>query len=317
MRAMGVDDVVRVVAAVLKRHRIPRANFAGHSFGTLVVAHMRKIFPEAVASVLLCDPVCPSFSAFLSKEKNRSFFPLKIFPEAVASVLLCDPVRPSFSAFLSKENKSIFLPSQDLPGSGGVRPPLRPGAPYLLRLSFERNFDISSLSRSSRKRWRPSSSATRCALPSSFDLPSHLSCFRSLFPPLLLAYFQSFFPSLRSCAICLVIPPLRSCGLLRLHILLLRACEPRTFALCDPFPTTVALLMFGNRQVSATTQSSQHADHFWTWTWSNQIPPLFPTVSHNPSTHQKQHPGQAPHCRCACSDQMKCELVFCDHIPWL
>ena len=96
MRAMGVDDVVRVVAAVLKRHRIPRANFAGHSFGTLVVAHMRKIFPEAVASVLLCDPVCPSFSAFLSKEKNRSFFPLKIFPEAVASVLLCDPVRAPF-----------------------------------------------------------------------------------------------------------------------------------------------------------------------------------------------------------------------------
>ena len=57
MRAMGVDDVVRALATVLKRHGVARANFAGHSFGTLVIAHMRKIFPETVASVLLCDPV--------------------------------------------------------------------------------------------------------------------------------------------------------------------------------------------------------------------------------------------------------------------
>jgi pimeloyl-ACP methyl ester carboxylesterase len=57
MRAMGVDDVVRVLAAVLARHDIASANFVGHSFGTFVVAHMRKLFPEAVSSLLLCDPV--------------------------------------------------------------------------------------------------------------------------------------------------------------------------------------------------------------------------------------------------------------------
>lgn len=57
MRARGVDDVVRALAAVLRRHGVARANFAGHSFGTLVIAHMRKLFPESVASVLLCDPV--------------------------------------------------------------------------------------------------------------------------------------------------------------------------------------------------------------------------------------------------------------------
>lgn len=59
MRAVGVDDVVRALAAVLRRHRVPAANFVGHSFGTFVVAHMRKLFPETVSSVLLCDPVCP------------------------------------------------------------------------------------------------------------------------------------------------------------------------------------------------------------------------------------------------------------------
>eukprot|EP00892_Ulva_mutabilis_P009709 jgi/Ulvmu1/710/UM010_0082.1 len=58
MRAVGVDDVVRALAAVLRRHRVPSANFVGHSFGTFVVAHMRKLFPETVSSVLLCDPVC-------------------------------------------------------------------------------------------------------------------------------------------------------------------------------------------------------------------------------------------------------------------
>ena len=57
MHAVGVDDVVRVLAAVLQRHRIPQAHLIGHSFGTFVVAHMRKLFPEAVSSVLLCDPV--------------------------------------------------------------------------------------------------------------------------------------------------------------------------------------------------------------------------------------------------------------------
>jgi pimeloyl-ACP methyl ester carboxylesterase len=57
MRATGVDDIVRTLAAILKRHAVTSANFAGHSFGTLVVAHMRKIFPEAVSSVLLLDPV--------------------------------------------------------------------------------------------------------------------------------------------------------------------------------------------------------------------------------------------------------------------
>ena len=68
MRAMGVDDVVRIVAAVLKRHGVERCNFVGHSFGTLVIAHMRKIFPESVSSVLLCDPVrpCSMPSMFLS-----------------------------------------------------------------------------------------------------------------------------------------------------------------------------------------------------------------------------------------------------------
>lgn len=43
---------------VLRRHGVPSANFVGHSFGTFVIAHMRKLFPETVASVLLCDPVC-------------------------------------------------------------------------------------------------------------------------------------------------------------------------------------------------------------------------------------------------------------------
>lgn len=57
MRAVGVDDVVRALATVLRRHRVPAANFVGHSFGTFVVAHMRKLFPETVSSVLLCDPV--------------------------------------------------------------------------------------------------------------------------------------------------------------------------------------------------------------------------------------------------------------------
>lgn len=57
MRAVGVDDVVRALATVLRRHRVTAANFVGHSFGTFVVAHMRKLFPETVSSVLLCDPV--------------------------------------------------------------------------------------------------------------------------------------------------------------------------------------------------------------------------------------------------------------------
>jgi pimeloyl-ACP methyl ester carboxylesterase len=57
MRGTGVDDVVRVLAAVLRRHRVEQAICAGHSFGTLVVAHMRKLFPEVVKAVLLCDPV--------------------------------------------------------------------------------------------------------------------------------------------------------------------------------------------------------------------------------------------------------------------
>jgi pimeloyl-ACP methyl ester carboxylesterase len=58
MHAVGVDDVVRVLAAVLQRHGITQAHLIGHSFGTFVVAHMRKLFPETVSSVLLCDPVC-------------------------------------------------------------------------------------------------------------------------------------------------------------------------------------------------------------------------------------------------------------------
>jgi pimeloyl-ACP methyl ester carboxylesterase len=58
MHAVGVDDVVRVLAAVLQRHGINQAHLIGHSFGTFVVAHMRKLFPETVLSVLLCDPVC-------------------------------------------------------------------------------------------------------------------------------------------------------------------------------------------------------------------------------------------------------------------
>jgi pimeloyl-ACP methyl ester carboxylesterase len=57
MRTLGVDDVARAVAEVLRRHDIVSANWVGHSFGTFVIAHMRKIYPEAVSSVLLCDPV--------------------------------------------------------------------------------------------------------------------------------------------------------------------------------------------------------------------------------------------------------------------
>jgi pimeloyl-ACP methyl ester carboxylesterase len=57
MRTLGVDDVARAVAEVLRRHDIASANWVGHSFGTFVIAHMRKIYPEAVSSVLLCDPV--------------------------------------------------------------------------------------------------------------------------------------------------------------------------------------------------------------------------------------------------------------------
>lgn len=43
---------------MLRRHDVPAANMCGHSFGTFVIAHLRKLYPELVASVLLLDPVC-------------------------------------------------------------------------------------------------------------------------------------------------------------------------------------------------------------------------------------------------------------------
>jgi pimeloyl-ACP methyl ester carboxylesterase len=91
MRASGVDDVVRALAAVLQRHGIRRANFAGHSFGTLVIAHLRKIFPETVASVLLCDPVRRSSCActrHVSVVPRPAALRLAAIPQAWHSVVL-------------------------------------------------------------------------------------------------------------------------------------------------------------------------------------------------------------------------------------
>ena len=56
-QAKTVDDVVRAIVAMLRRHNVLRAHFAAHSFGTFVVAHLRHLYPTTVLSLLLCDPV--------------------------------------------------------------------------------------------------------------------------------------------------------------------------------------------------------------------------------------------------------------------
>jgi hypothetical protein len=63
--ARAVDDVVCAVASMLRRHGVQRSHFAAHSFGTFVLAHLRHLYPDVVASMLLCDPVrsCESPSA--------------------------------------------------------------------------------------------------------------------------------------------------------------------------------------------------------------------------------------------------------------
>lgn len=56
-QARTVDDVAQAVMGMLRRHGVRRAHFAAHSFGTFVVAHLRHLYPHAIASMLLCDPV--------------------------------------------------------------------------------------------------------------------------------------------------------------------------------------------------------------------------------------------------------------------
>ena len=56
-QAKTVDEVVRAIVAMLRRHNVPRAHFAAHSFGTFVVAHLRHLYPSTVFTLLLCDPV--------------------------------------------------------------------------------------------------------------------------------------------------------------------------------------------------------------------------------------------------------------------
>jgi hypothetical protein len=55
--ARTVDDIVCALAAMLRRHGVQRSHFAAHSFGTFVLAHLRHLYPDVVASMLLCDPV--------------------------------------------------------------------------------------------------------------------------------------------------------------------------------------------------------------------------------------------------------------------
>ena len=56
-QARSVDDVVRALAAALRRHGVQQAHVAAHSFGTFVAAHARHLYPRMIRTMLLCDPV--------------------------------------------------------------------------------------------------------------------------------------------------------------------------------------------------------------------------------------------------------------------
>jgi pimeloyl-ACP methyl ester carboxylesterase len=66
-QARAIDDVACAVAAMLRRHGVQQSHFAAHSFGTFVLAHLRHLYPDVVASMLLCDPVCspPTICLFM------------------------------------------------------------------------------------------------------------------------------------------------------------------------------------------------------------------------------------------------------------